>query len=66
MSDHPKHFLDLADLSGDELRSILDAAHQRKQARAGLPKGTPDADAPLQGYILAMVFDKPSTRTRVS
>ena len=66
MSDHPKHFLDLSDLSGDELRAILDAAHQRKQARAGLPKGTPDADAPLQGYILAMVFDKPSTRTRVS
>ncbi len=66
MTDTMRHFLDLADLTAAELRAIIDAAHIRKKNRAGLPNGTRDADAPLDGYILAMVFDKPSTRTRVS
>ena len=60
------HFLDLADLTGDDLRRLLDAAHARKAARAGLPKGAVDADAPLADYVLAMIFEKPSTRTRLS
>ena len=38
----------------------------RKAARAGLPKGAVDADAPLAGRVLALVFEKNSTRTRVS
>ena len=37
-----------------------------KRARSGLPKGQPDADAPLAGHTLAMVFEKSSTRTRFS
>ncbi len=41
-------------------------ALDRKAARGGLPKGKPDADAPLAGRVLAMVFEKNSTRTRVS
>jgi ornithine carbamoyltransferase len=60
------HFLDLAGATTAGLRAILDEAHRRKAARAGLPKGTPDADAPLAGHTLAMIFEKPSTRTRFS
>ena len=62
----PRHFLELDDLPAADLRRIIDAARQRKEARKGLPKGTPDADAPLAGHTLAMVFEKPSTRTRTS
>ncbi len=61
-----RHFLDLDRVETSELRAILGDAAQRKTARAGLPKGTADADRPLAGRILAMIFDKPSTRTRVS
>ncbi|MEQ1784260.1 MAG: ornithine carbamoyltransferase, partial [Hyphomonadaceae bacterium] len=45
---------------------ILDSAKSRKAARKGLPKGTADRDAPLAGHTLAMIFEKNSTRTRVS
>ena len=57
--------MNLSDLTPAEARA-LDAAHARKAARAGLPAGQADADRPLAGHLLAMVFDKPSTRTRVS
>ncbi len=60
------HFLDLASVTAPALRAILDEAHRRKAARRGLPKGTPDSDAPLAGHTLAMFFEKPSTRTRFS
>ncbi|MEE3036202.1 MAG: ornithine carbamoyltransferase, partial [Pseudomonadota bacterium] len=62
----PKHFLDLSDLTAHTVRDIVDEARRRKEARVGLPNGTPDADQPLAGKLLALVFDKPSTRTRVS
>ena len=62
----PRHFLNLADAGGDALAAILADALDRKAARQGLPKGQPDADAPLAGRILAMIFEKNSTRTRVS
>ncbi len=61
-----RHFLDLAPLSKHDLRLILDEAHRRKAARAGLPRGARDADAPLDGHALAMIFQKNSTRTRIS
>lgn len=61
-----RHFLDLAPLSPSAVRAILDEARRRKQARVGLPKGAVDADAPLAGRLLAMIFQKASTRTRVS
>ena len=61
-----RHFLDLAATSAADLRAMLDAARAMKAARAGLPKGTADADRPLAGRVLAMIFEKPSTRTRVS
>lgn len=60
------HFLDLWPIPAAELRAILNAAKTRKAARAGLPKGTADKDAPLNGRTLAMIFEKNSTRTRVS
>ncbi len=61
-----RHFLDLTDAGGDALAAMINDAIARKAARAGLPKGAPDADAPLAGRVLAMVFEKNSTRTRVS
>jgi len=62
----PRHFLDLWKLSGDELRAILEDAKARKKARAGWPKGRVDGDEPLRDRVLAMVFEKNSTRTRFS
>ena len=61
-----RHFLNLSDVGSTALDRILIEAVARKAARADLPKGTPDADAPLAGRVLAMVFEKNSTRTRVS
>ena len=60
------NFLDLAGATTAGLRLILDEAHRRKAARVGMPRGAPDADAPLVGHTLAMIFEKPSTRTRFS
>jgi ornithine carbamoyltransferase len=61
-----RHFLNLADAGGEAIAAILNDAQDRKAARSGWPKGQADADAPLAGHVLAMVFEKSSTRTRVS
>ena len=61
-----RHFLDLADAGGDATAAMLGDALDRKAARQSWPKGKPDADAPLAGHVLAMIFEKASTRTRVS
>jgi len=61
-----RHFIDLTDAGPDAMAAMLGDAMSRKQARAGWPKGKPDADAPLAGHVLAMIFEKNSTRTRVS
>ena len=61
-----RHFLALSDAGSEALVAILDEAAARMAARAGLPKGAPDADMPLAGHVLAMVFEKSSTRTRIS
>jgi len=60
----PRHFLDIDDLSAGELRGLVDAAHAMKQAG----KVVPDALKPagIENDVLAMIFEKPSTRTRVS
>ena len=60
---NPRHFLDLTDVSAAELRRILNEAARIKAARV---RGQLASDKPLTGKTLAMVFDKPSTRTRVS
>jgi ornithine carbamoyltransferase len=61
-----RHFLNLSDAGGEAIAAILNEAMGRKQARAGWPKGKADADRPLDGVVLAMIFEKSSTRTRVS
>jgi ornithine carbamoyltransferase len=62
MSKIPRHFLDLFELPTTELRAILDASLAMKARR----KAGDISDKPLDGKTLAMIFDKPSTRTRVS
>lgn len=61
-----RHFLDLYRLTPEDLREILDDARDRKAARAGWRKGKVDADAPARDCVLAMIFEKNSTRTRYS
>ncbi len=61
-----RHFLNLSDAGADGIAAILADALDRKAARKGWPKGKADPDAPLAGRTLAMVFEKNSTRTRVS
>lgn len=65
MSDY-RHFLDLPELAPETIRSILDSARAIKTARKGWPKGKVDRSAPLSGHVLGMIFEKSSTRTRVS
>ncbi len=60
----PRHFLDIADLDAKTLRKIIDTAHAMKRAGKRVPaefrpKGIEDA-------VLVLIFEKPSTRTRVS
>ena len=61
-----RHFLDLSDAGGDAIAAMLNDAQDRKAARLGWPTGRADSDAPLAGHVLAMIFEKSSTRTRVS
>jgi ornithine carbamoyltransferase len=62
----PRHFLDLSDHDSATLRAIIADARKRKLTRGAVPKGMADADQPLSGKVLAMIFDKQSTRTRIS
>ena len=58
MTSSPRHFLDISAVDSDALHGIMQSAHNLKAAA--------DNTRPLEGKMLAMVFDKPSTRTRVS
>ncbi len=60
------HFLDIHKTDAADLRGMIDQARVMKDARKGLPKGTPDANQPLANHLVALIFEKPSTRTRVS
>ncbi|MBV9238018.1 MAG: ornithine carbamoyltransferase [Xanthobacteraceae bacterium] len=61
MSGQIRHFLDLIDIAPTELRGMIEAGRAMKQERRRIV-----ADGPLAGKVVAMIFDKPSTRTRVS
>ncbi len=61
-----RHFLNLSDAGGDALAAMLGDALHHKHARATWPKGKVDDGAPLADRVLAMIFEKSSTRTRVS
>ena len=61
-----QNFLDIDQVDPQKLRGILDEAVRIKTARAGLSKGMLDAERPLEGKMVALIFEKPSTRTRVS
>jgi ornithine carbamoyltransferase len=60
------HFLDINKTAPADLRAMIDQAALMKRARAGRPKGAPDDTQPLAGRMVALIFEKPSTRTRVS
>ena len=60
MSARPRHFLDLIDIAPSHLRAIIEDSRAMKR------RGRDPADQAIAGKVLAMIFDKPSTRTRVS
>jgi ornithine carbamoyltransferase len=62
----PRHFLDIQGTPREDLRHILSNAAKMKVARKDLPKGAKEWGEPLRGKSLALVFERPSTRTRVS
>ncbi len=62
----PKHVLNGHSIDPAAWRAMLHNALQRKALRVGLPHALPDADAPLTGHLLGLLFMRPSTRTRLS
>ncbi len=62
MGNTPRHFLDLTEMPVEELRNMLALSSRMKKTL----KANEPAKKPLEGKVLAMIFDKPSTRTRVS
>ena len=60
------HFLDIHLTDPSALRGIIDNAASMKSARLGRPRGAHDDDLPLKDRMVALIFEKPSTRTRVS
>jgi len=61
-----KNFINISDLSSNELRSIIDESKSRKIKRQSFNKSEADTDKPFEGKSMAMIFEKPSTRTRIS
>ena len=61
-----KNFINISDHSSSDLRAIINEAKTRKLSRKGFNKSAPDDDKPFEGKSMAMIFEKPSTRTRMS
>ena len=60
------NFLDINKIDPEALRSMIDNAAMMKSARGDRLKGQADDEQPLAGHVVALIFEKPSTRTRVS
>ncbi|MBS9717139.1 ornithine carbamoyltransferase [Pseudohalocynthiibacter aestuariivivens] len=60
------HFLDIHKTDPADLRGMIDNAATMKKSRNGRPKGALDDELPLKDHMVALIFEKPSTRTRVS
>ena len=61
-----KHFINLKDISSKDLRKIIVDAKNRKRLRKKLSTLEVDKGSPLKGKILIQMFEKPSSRTRIS
>ena len=61
-----KNFINISDLSKNDLRAIIDGAKKRKSERGKIPNSQPDVDLPIKDKTMIMLFGKPSTRTRIS
>ena len=61
-----KHFINLKDISTSDLRKIITDAKKRKQKRKNFNTLDLDKDNPLKGKLLLQMFEKPSSRTRLS
>ena len=61
-----KHFINIKDITSKDLRKILDDAKKRKTRRKNLNTLDIDKDKPLRGKLLIQMFEKPSSRTRLS
>ena len=66
MMPAPRHFLDISAYDGETLARIIHRARAMKDARRHQPKGLREPGEPLRGRMLALIFERPSTRTRVS
>jgi ornithine carbamoyltransferase len=60
------NFLDIKTIESSELKKIIQTALEIKKSRSGFTKGALDSDKALEGHIVALIFEKPSTRTRIS
>jgi len=61
-----RNFINIADIDKKDLRKIIEHAKSQKDKRLNLKKSAIDANTPLAGTTLIMIFEKPSTRTRIS
>ena len=61
-----KNFINIADISKKDLRKIIDHAKAQKEKRFNLKKSAVDPNIPLEGRVLIMIFERASTRTRIS
>ena len=61
-----KNFINIADIDKKDLKEIIDNAKSQKSKRSSLNKSATDPDSSLADKTLIMIFEKPSTRTRLS